>query len=287
MMTRIAWRLMIAASVVIVALLGLRTIMFPYGGSHCCLKVLWSFSLEPYAREHGGHFPRGEATPEASLSLLYREHLADANVLRGKTVSLETVEGILGSGELLDPDSCGWHYVEGLTLRDDRRIAIVWDKVGLAHNGQNLFGGHSVLFLDGTEKVIPKSDWPKFLADQESLLAARTREAIEAVPMVTAKVRLPSGDLVEEYDGQVAIECVASRNSGGSGSGSNYTAPLTPGLLRWWQFPFSTLDAGERGTMRLTLTLNDVRYLPVDVSIQDDVASPSSFVFETTVDGAH
>ena len=96
---------------------------FPYGYSHCCDLGL-SGALHEYAIGHGGAFPAGEATPEASLSLLYREKidggpLADANLLRGKTVPESVVKEILERGELLTPDTCGWHYVEGLRIDDD------------------------------------------------------------------------------------------------------------------------------------------------------------------------
>jgi hypothetical protein len=41
---------------------------YPYGMSHCCDLCL-SSALHDYAATHGGAFPAGEATPEASLSL--------------------------------------------------------------------------------------------------------------------------------------------------------------------------------------------------------------------------
>ena len=43
---------------------------YPYGSSHCCLKVL-GLALLSYAETHDGHFPAGAGSPEASLSLLY------------------------------------------------------------------------------------------------------------------------------------------------------------------------------------------------------------------------
>ncbi len=151
--------------------------LYPYGWSHCCLKGL-GLTLENYAETHGGRFPAGAGCPEASLSLLYREHLIDAETLRGKTVPEETVKSILERGELLGPDTCGWHYVEGLTTSDDSRLALVWDKVGLDHFGGNLNGGHSVWFLHRGEEIVPASDWPQFLELQETLMARaeRTRQ---------------------------------------------------------------------------------------------------------------
>ena len=70
---------------------------YPYGWSHCCDKQL-EMAFYEYAEEHGGNYPAGEATPEASLSLLYPKY-ANANLLSGKTVSVEVVQAILDRGE--------------------------------------------------------------------------------------------------------------------------------------------------------------------------------------------
>lgn len=144
---------------------------FPYGWSRCCDLDLF-FALHDYAIRHAGDFPTGEATPEASLSLLYRTKLADANLLRGKTMPQSVVRDILEHGELLTPDTCGWHYVEGLHMDDDRHLAILWDKASLDQNGGLLEGGgHIVMFLDGDTKHIPEAQWDAFIAEQRKLLA--------------------------------------------------------------------------------------------------------------------
>jgi hypothetical protein len=143
---------------------------FPYGWSHCCDKFL-GLTLYSYAEKHEGWYPRGEATPEASLSLLSREYPDMANVLRGKTVPEAAVLERLQSGHLLTPETCGWHYVEGLKIGDDPRLALFWDKVGLGHNGGRLpDGGHHVWFLGGSE-YISAEKWESFLEEQEQLRA--------------------------------------------------------------------------------------------------------------------
>jgi hypothetical protein len=145
---------------------------YPYGWSHCCDLQLLN-ALEDYAADHGGAFPTDEPTPEASLSLLYPNY-ADANLLRGKTVPEEVVQGILDRGKRLRPDTCGWHYVEGLTQNDDSRLAIFWDTVGLGHNGERLPpGGHWVMRFHHQREYIAGSDWEAFLQEQNRLLAER------------------------------------------------------------------------------------------------------------------
>jgi hypothetical protein len=147
---------------------------FPYGWSHSCDKQLES-ALYQYAKEHGGAYPAGEATPEASLSLLYPKY-ANHAVLQGKTVPLGLVQAILERGERLGPDSCGWHYVEGLRLDDDARLALCWDKIGLGHNGQRLEdGGRFVIFVKNGIEYIPGAKWQEFLEEQKKLLAARKK----------------------------------------------------------------------------------------------------------------
>ncbi|MCE9527366.1 MAG: hypothetical protein K8R36_15070 [Planctomycetales bacterium] len=160
---------------------------YPYGWSHCCDLQLGG-ALERYAELHDGWFPNGEKTPEASLSLLYRMDPDLWYLLPGKTVPESVVKSRLESGRLLSPETCGWHYVEGLHKDDDKQIAIAWDKVGLGHNGQRLpDGGHIVLTLFGNHNYIPGKEWGQFLADQ-----AKLRAAVKRPPVVKPKISPPS-----------------------------------------------------------------------------------------------
>lgn len=143
---------------------------FPYGWSHSCDKQLM-FALYQYAEEHGGAYPAGEVTPEASLSLLYPKY-ANHAVLQGKTVPLDVVQAVLAKGERLGPDTCGWHYVEGLRIDDNPKLARCWDKVGLGHNGERLSdGGHWVIFVKQGIDYVPGAKWQEFLEEQKKLLA--------------------------------------------------------------------------------------------------------------------
>lgn len=150
---------------------------YPYGRSHCCDTGV-GVSLFGYAERHDGWYPRGEATPEASLSLLYREtpRSMDANTLRGKSVPEADVQARLDAGELLTPETCGWHYVEGLRSNDGSHLALFWDKAGLDHNGGRLpGGGHIVNFISGEREHVTADRWEEFLAKQQQLRAALKR----------------------------------------------------------------------------------------------------------------
>ena len=171
--------------VVVVAVVGVLAALgfayyqhrYPHGRSHCCDKQLM-FALLSYADRHGGWFPRGEATPEASLSLLHREdpESITANLLRGKTVPEAAVRLRLEAGELLTRETCGWHYVEGLRKDGDSRLALFWDKAGLGHNGERLSGGgHFVCLVCGSIEYVAGDRWEEFLTEQERLRAAVKR----------------------------------------------------------------------------------------------------------------
>jgi hypothetical protein len=148
---------------------------YPYGWSHCCDIGLYA-DLRAYAESHDGRFPAGESSPEASLSLLYRGQFTEAAILRGKTVPESVVTQRLISGQLLSPDTCGWHYVEGLSTNADRRIALFWDKIPLGHNGERLAdGSRCVILVSGERRIIPASEWQGFLAEQQQLLSSRAQ----------------------------------------------------------------------------------------------------------------
>jgi len=152
---------------------------FPFGYSHCCDKGLHGL-LWNYAEAHNGEFPKGEATPEASLTLLQRYFTNDdidfAELLRGKSVPKSVTADVISRNELLGPESCGWHYVEGLRKDDDPRLALFWPKESLSHFGQRLSeGGHIVTFVNGSHDHITESQWPEFLEEQQRLLSERDR----------------------------------------------------------------------------------------------------------------
>jgi hypothetical protein len=168
------------AAVVILAILGggfayWHHTNYPYGVSHCCAKQI-STALKMYALDHGGRYPAGESSPEASLSLLYPKYLSSPEPLRGKTVPAAIVNQRLKNGQLLTPETCGWHYVEGLSENSDPKLLLIWDKVGLAHNGQRLpDGGHEVVFVDHSAKQLSGAEWRAALAEQEKLSAAGSK----------------------------------------------------------------------------------------------------------------
>lgn len=157
--------------------------IYPYGWSHACSKGLAS-DLMRYAYEHEHYYPHGAATPEASLSLMYRNEEESARwLLGGKLISGDEVVKAMKRDGILSPATCGWNYVEGLRDGDDPEIAIAWDKtIGLDHHGGKRLGlMHEVIFMDGSTRFISKSEWPQFVLDQkarlEKLISSRDSES--------------------------------------------------------------------------------------------------------------
>jgi len=154
---------------------------YPFGSSHCCSKVL-GMQLRMYATDNKGMFPAGGGAPEASLSLLEKSAGGTLGILRGKTVPREVTEAAYPRDGKLGADSCGWFYIEGLTEKDDPRLAMVWDKYGLGHNGEKLEdGGHEVVFVDGSTGIFSGSRWDDFLAEQRKLFQELKPELIGAL----------------------------------------------------------------------------------------------------------
>jgi hypothetical protein len=142
---------------------------YPYGPSHYCDKGL-AIALHQYADEHGGWFPRGEETPEASFSLLYKQTPELGPALGGKAIPAATSLALLENGQPLTAETCSWHYVEGLRSDDPPQLALFWDETGLGHNGEELRNkGHFVGRVDCSIEFIPDLQWDEFLAEQETL----------------------------------------------------------------------------------------------------------------------
>lgn len=145
---------------------------YPYGVHHICSKII-GLGFRQYAGSHGGWLPYGESSPESSLSLLCVE---DTNVLAnvgGKHVPPAVVRSAWEETGRLGPESCGWHYVEGLRQDDDPMIAAAWDKVvGIDHFGQRRRGfAREVVYLDGSAAGISMKNWPQFALEQREKLA--------------------------------------------------------------------------------------------------------------------
>lgn len=157
-------------------------VTYPYGISHCCSRGI-ALGLFQYATDHQGWFPHGGSSPEAALSETVRTGNNGLYEVRGKNISLGTAQAAWTRDGHLGPESCGWHYIEGLRKDDDPQMALAWDKAwGLGHNGQRVRGlGHIVILVGGEERAVALQEWPKYAMDlREKLDRIRQSRATNA-----------------------------------------------------------------------------------------------------------
>jgi hypothetical protein len=242
---------------------------FPYGHSHCCILAVM-FALESYAKEHGGHYPSGEPSAEASLSLLHRSGDLDPYTLRGMTIPEETTRSILQGGGLLSPESCGWHYVDGLTQADDRGLALLWCKEPLGHNGNRTRdGARQVVFVGGDVQWVSGARWPAFLEDQKRLLAERSPRAMAGAPLLTGSIELPDGTRLDHLD----CTCTVTESSKGPDFSSSGTS--SGGLdLVWYHAPF------QEGYVTRTLSFSNLTSEAVTVRFTNGLPDVTNVVFK-------
>jgi len=162
---------LVALAVVVSTLIWFR-MTYPYGPSHCCSTGI-GLALRNHATANNDWFPHGKRSPEASLSLLCDDYEGNLEWIRGKNIPRGLAQAAWETDHELGPDSCGWHYVEGLREGDDPGIAVVWDKAwGLGHNGQRIRGfGREIILLDGDHSGKLLKEWPAFAMEQREKLA--------------------------------------------------------------------------------------------------------------------
>lgn len=267
--------LVVMAAIVILAgsaMVYYRT-TYPYGKSHCCI-IGMSGALEQYAEENDGRYPAGEASPEASLSLLYRSNYIDAYTLRGMTVPEKTVRAVLAGGKLLGPDSCGWQYVPGLTRADNPDLALLWCKAALGHNGQRTEdGGRQVVFIGRGIEWVSGGKWPAFLEEQKELMKNRTAKAVKGEPLVTGIVELPDGSRINQIDGLCTVR-EESKGPDSSGSGTSSGTGLRRSELVWYQAPL------RDGYVTRTLSFSNLVSDPVTVRFAGGLPDVTNVVFK-------
>ncbi|HQU45776.1 MAG TPA: hypothetical protein PK867_23380 [Pirellulales bacterium] len=270
-------RRIIVAAIVLPSVVGLAVAFvrqslptYPYGRSHCCI-IGMAMALQDYAESHDGRYPAGEPSPGASLTLLYRSHLVDANTLRGMTVPESTVAAILGNGGSLGANTCGWHYVEGLTRSDDARLALLYCGQPLGHNGQLTDGGRQVVFVGGQIEWVSGDQWTAFLAEQARLLARRSAAAKIGTPLVAVTIVLPDGSEAEQVDHYTLME--EQKGPLLSSSGSQSASGLRRSSLCFYHPPI------QDGTILRTLSFSNLVSDPVTVTFANGVPDQTDVVF--------
>lgn len=169
------------AIILVIVALGLYAFYrykYPYGYNHCC-DLLLLRALEEYAETHERISSRGIDAGGLAEHALQQRRLGVARPPARKNRFGSVAREVLKRDGRLGPESCGWHYVEGLRVDDDYHLAIFWDKVGLGHSGERLSRrGHTVIFVGGERRTISEPTWAAFLSEQQRLLSERTNAVL-------------------------------------------------------------------------------------------------------------
>jgi hypothetical protein len=128
-------------------------------------------SMEGYAYEHQGWYPKGGKTPLESLTILHDKpnYVGDGSSFAGISGDENEAERRIKLGLPIDETVSSWVYFPGFRNDDDSKIAIIWERQGgIIFNGHSC-DGHAVGFAGGDWEQIPQAQWSDFLKNQEVL----------------------------------------------------------------------------------------------------------------------
>lgn len=138
-----------------------------------CIKIA-GLALHNYAEANGGRFPT-HPNGYGNALLLLNDDLFFA--LTGPMYDAAAFHDAKRSGRILAEEECGRVYVQGLTLRSDSQIVVLFDKCPTPGGDHRHFPdrlwaplGREVLFVDGTMRFVLECDWPAFARNQIELL---------------------------------------------------------------------------------------------------------------------
>ncbi len=141
--------------------------------AHCMPQA--ASALLNYADDNGGRFPFHTNGYGDALMMIAREP-ALFYYISGPGYDTSVFREALASGRDVDESRCGRVFVQGLTVTNDPRIAILFDKVAAppdhCHFPRRLWAGYvrEVCFIDGTWRTVPVREWANFAHQQVELL---------------------------------------------------------------------------------------------------------------------
>jgi hypothetical protein len=91
--------------------------------------------------------------------------------------------------------------------------------------------------------------------------------------MLTAKVRLPSGEIVDHYDASYYLDQSHETATGSGGAENCSGRTLDASVLRWHRLQ-------DENTYTFILSLGNWKSKPVEVRVSQGIAVPDTVVFE-------
>lgn len=141
--------------------------------AHCMPQA--AGALMTYAHDHEGRFPYHTNGWGSALMMLTPER-SWFYFINGPGYDNSAFEETFASGGRVNEKRCGRVYVQGLSVTNDLKIAILFDKVAAppdhCHFPHRLWARfvREVCFVDGDWREIPIAGWPQFARQQIDLL---------------------------------------------------------------------------------------------------------------------
>jgi len=140
--------------------------------AHCI--VCAGMALDRYASEHGGRFPSHPRGYGNALLLLNEEF---DSTLTGPGYDAAPFREARRTGADLSEEDCGRVYVQGLSQKSPREVALLFDKLPTPGGDHCPFPyrmlrplGREVWFVGGDRTFVPETEWPAFSSKQVDLL---------------------------------------------------------------------------------------------------------------------
>jgi hypothetical protein len=143
--------------------------------AHCMPQA--AGAILQYAHEHDGQFPYSTNGWGNALMMLTPER-SWFYIINGPGYDNSAFEEAFASGGKVDEKRCGRVYVQGLSVTNDAKIAVLFDKIAAPPDHcqfpRRLWAGfvREVCFVDGDWRMVPVAEWPEFARQQVDLLVA-------------------------------------------------------------------------------------------------------------------
>src|SRR5262245_47548450 len=143
--------------------------------AHCMPQA--AGALLQFAHEHAGRFPYSTSGWGDALMMLTPER-SWFYFINGPGYDNSAFEEGFASGRDVDEKRCGRVYVQGLSITDDPKIAILFDRIAAPPDHcqfpRRLWAGfvREVCFVGGDWRMVPLGEWPEFARQQVELLGA-------------------------------------------------------------------------------------------------------------------
>jgi len=144
--------------------------------AHCMPQAAGSFLA--YAHDHSGEFPIHSNGYGDALLLMTNYMGSFWGPLTGPGYDPAVFAEAARTGSHVPEEACGRVYVQGLSVTNDARIAVLFDKTAAPADHcqfpRRLWSGfvRDVCFVDGHWETIPVGKWTSFAREQIELLVA-------------------------------------------------------------------------------------------------------------------